>query len=347
MPRYPRLALLCVLALGPISGLAHSTKEAAAAMAAAARAWTGSLTAEQQKIAVFDFPAKERENWHYIPRVRQGLPFKAMTEPQRQLARTLLASGLSHQGMEQADMVMALERVLFELEHAAHRDETLYYFSIFGEPGTAVTWGWRVEGHHLSVNFTLVDGQRVVATPNFVGANPGEVRLPGPQLGRRVLAVEEDLGRALVLAFSDEQRATAVVSTTAPGDILTRNDNVAQPQAPAGLGYAQMTAAQQAQLKALVTVYAKRLRPEVAEEELKKIADAGWNLLSFAWAGSLKPREGHYYRIQSPEFVIEYDNTQNNANHVHTVWRVFNGDFGRDLLREHYQESHTPAGNGK
>jgi len=341
MPRYPRLALLALLALVPLSGLAHPTKEAADEMAAAARAWTGSLTADQQQIAVFPFPAKERENWHYIPRTRQGLPFKAMSDPQRQLARALLASGLSHEGMEQAEMVMALERVLFELEHAAHRDETLYYFSIFGEPGPALTWGWRVEGHHLSVNFTLVDGQRIVATPSFVGANPGEVRLAGPQLGRRVLAVEEDLGRQLVLSFSDEQRTRAVFSATAPGDILTRNDPVAKPQEPVGLGYVQLSDAQQAQLQALVAVYANRLRPDVAAQELKKIADSGWNRLSFAWAGSLKPGEGHYYRIQSPDFVIEYDNTQNNANHVHTVWRVFTGDFGRDLLQEHYQDAHA------
>lgn len=347
MPRYPRLALITLLALCPLAGFSHSTPEAAAEMATAARSWTGSLTVDQLKIAVFAFPDKERENWHYIPRARQGLPFKAMTEPQRQLARTLLASGLSHRGLEQADMVMALERVLFEMEHAAHRDETLYYFSVFGEPGPSSTWGWRVEGHHLSVNFTIVDGQRVVATPNFVGANPGEVRIAGPQLGRRVLAVEEDLGRALVLSCSDVQRAKAIVSATAPGDILTRNDNVAKPQQPPGLGFAELNDAQQTQFKALVAVYANRLHIEVADTELKKIADTGWNRLSFAWAGSIKAGEAHYYRIQSPDFVIEYDNTQNNANHIHTVWRVFNGDFGRDLLQEHYTDSHAAAGGRK
>ena len=340
MPRYPRLVLLAAIALCPVLGFSHSSGEAVGEMAAAARAWTGSLTADQHKTAVFGLTDKERENWHYIPRARQGLPFKAMTEPQRKLARALLESGLSSHGVAQADMVIALERVLFEMEHAAHRDDTLYYFSIFGEPSTTGTWGWRVEGHHLSLNFTIVDGKRIVATPNFVGANPGEVRIAGPQAGSRALAVEEDLGRALVLSCSDEQRATAIVSDKAPGDILTRNDNVAKPQEPAGLGYAAMTPDQQAQLKALVAVYANRLRPDVAEAELKKIADAGWNRLSFAWAGSVKPREGHYYRIQSPDFVIEYDNTQNNANHVHTVWRVFTGDFGRDLLQEHYKDSH-------
>ncbi len=340
MPHYPRLVLLAALALCPILGFAHSTAEAVKAMAAAAQSWTGSLTADQQKTAVFAFTDKERENWHYIPRTRLGLPFKSMTEPQRKLARALLESGLSQHGLAQADMVMALERVLLEIENAAHRDDTLYFFSVFGEPSATGTWGWRMEGHHLSLNFTIVDGQRIVVTPNFVGANPGEVRVAGPQSGRRALSTEEDLGRALVLALAEPQRAQAIVSAKAPGDILTRNDNVAKPQEPAGLGYGEMPAAQQAQLQALVGVYANRLRPEVAEIELKKIADAGWSRLSFAWAGGLKPGDGHYYRIQSPDFVIEYDNTQNNANHIHTAWRVFHGDFGRDLLQEHYRDSH-------
>jgi len=341
MPCYPRLALFTAIALIPVIGFSHSTTEAVREMAAAAQAWTGSLTSAQHKDAVFGLTAQERENWHYIPRARLGVPFKAMTEAQRKLARTLLESGLSQHGIEQADLVIALERVLFEIEKAPHRDDSLYYFSIFGEPSATGTWGWRVEGHHLSLNFTIVDGQRIVATPNFVGANPGEVRLAGPKLGSRALATEEDLGRALVLSCSEAQRAKAIISDKAPGDILTRNDNVAQPQQPAGLGYAEMSVTQQAQFKALVAVYANRLRHEVADAELDKIADTGWNRLSFAWAGSLQPGQGHYYRIQSPDFIIEYDNTQNNANHVHTVWRAFQGDFGRDLLQDHYREAHA------
>jgi hypothetical protein len=340
MPRYPRLVLLAALALFPALGFSHSTEEAVKEMATAAQAWAGSLTPDQHKAAVFAFADQERENWHYIPKARQGVPFKSMTEAQRKLARALLESGLSPQGLAQADKVMALEQVLFAIEHAAHRDETLYFFSIFGEPSTTATWGWRVEGHHLSLNVTIVDGHHIVATPNFVGANPGEVRIAGPQAGKRALAAEEDLGRALVSSCNDAQRAKAIVSDKAPGDILTRNDNIAKSQEPAGLAYAEMNGAQQAQLKTLVELYANRLRHEVADAELKTIADNGWNRLSFAWAGSVKPGEGHYYRIQSPDFIIEYDNTQNNANHVHTVWRTFKGDFGRDLLQEHYKESH-------
>ncbi len=347
MPRYPRLALLAAIALLPVLGFGHSTGEAIKEMADAANAWSASLTAGQHKDAVFAFTDKERENWHYIPRARQGIPFKAMTDPQRKLARTLLESGLSPHGIAQTDMVIALERVLFEIEQAGHRDEALYYFSIFGTPGPAGTWGWRVEGHHLSLNFTIVDGRRIVATPNFVGANPAEVRIAGPQLARRSLAAEEDLGRALLLSLDDAQRTKAIVAAAAPADILTRNDNIAKPQEPAGLGYAEMNAAQQSQLKALVAVYANRLRQEVAEVELQKIADSGWDRLSFAWAGSLKPNQGHYYRIQNPDFIIEYDNTQNNANHVHTAWRVFKGDFGRDLLQAHYQEAHAAKSGQK
>ena len=340
MPRYPRLVLLTAIALLPVIGFCHSTGETVKEMAAAARAWTGSLTPGQQKDAGFAFTDEERENWHYIPRARQGIPYKAMTDPQRKLARMLLESGLSEHGIAQVDMVTELERVLFEIEQAGHRDEALYYFSVFGEPGATGTWGWRVEGHHVSLNFTIIDGRRIVATPNFIGANPAEVRLPGPQLARRALAAEEDLGRALVLSCSDEQRAKAIVSGSAPNDILTRNDHVAKPQEPAGLGYGEMSPAQQAQLRALVAVYLNRLRPEVAGVELKQITEGGWERLDFAWAGGLKPGQGHYYRIQSPEFIIEYDNTQNNANHIHTSWRVFRGDFGRDLLQEHYKDSH-------
>lgn len=340
MPRYPRLVLISAFVFLPFAGFAHSPDEAAADMSAAARTWLDSLSAEQRQAAVLEMSNPERENWHYIPKAREGLPFAKMDEPQRALARALLASGLSQHGILQAESVIALERVLRAIEGAAHRDELLYYFTVFGQPGTAATWGWRVEGHHLSVNFTIVDGHYISATPNFVGANPGEVRVSGPQQGKRALAAEEDLGRALVNSFTDAQRHQAVVSDEAPGDILTRNDRQTKAPEPVGLSYAAMTPEQQAHFKTLVELYANRLRAEVANAELKKIADSGWNRLSFAWAGSRQPGDKHYYRIQSPDFVIEYDNTQNDANHVHTVWRSFADDFGRDLLQEHYRESH-------
>ncbi len=340
MPRSTPLVAVLFLLLAVTPARAHSPGEAAAEMTDAANAWVTSLTPEQHDIGVIEFTKDERENWHYIPKSREGLPLAKMDGKQRQLAHALLASGLSQHGLLQADSVMAMERVLRAIENSDRRDETLYYFTVFGQPTDTGTWGWRVEGHHLSVNFTLVDGH-VSATPNFVGSNPGEVRVPGPQQGQRILAAEEDLGRAFVLSLDAAQRGKAVLSDKAPGDILTRNDRQAKSPGPEGIGYAALTPAQQTKFKELVALYANRLRHEVADQELKKIANAGWDRLSFAWAGGLKRGEGHYYRIQSPDFVIEYDNTQNNANHIHTVWRVYAEDFGRDLLQEHYRESHA------
>jgi hypothetical protein len=331
-------ALLFLLSL-PVAR-AHPTGEAIADMTDAASAWLATLTSEQRGVATRELTSEERENWHYVPKSREGLSLAKMNPEQRQLARALLSSGLSQHGLLEAESVIALERVLRAAENSDHRDDTLYFFTVFGQPGTAVPWGWRVEGHHLSVNFTIAHGQ-VSATPNFVGANPAEVRAPGPQTGQRVLAAEEDLGRALIRSLDGQQRRQAIVSATAPGDILTRNDRMAKPPVPDGISFATLTPPQQEKFKDLVAVYANRLRPELAEAELKKIADTGWQRLSFAWAGSVEPGEGHYDRIQSPDFVIEYDNTQNHANHIHTVWRVFAGDFGRDLLSEHYQQSHS------
>lgn len=342
-PRYPRLVLIAAIFLLPLIGFGHSPTEAAQEMTTAAQSWLDTLTPELRKNAVFDFNDKERANWHYVPKTREGVSLADMNPAQRKLAKTLLASGLSEHGLVQAEAVIALENVLRVMEDAAYRDDALYFFTVFGQPGPASTWGWRVEGHHLSVNFTVVDGRKISVTPNFMGANPAEVRRAGPQLGRRALAAEEDLGRALALSLDDAQRRRAIISDRAPSEILTGADKQAKPLEPTGLGYADMNPDQQARLKALVETYANRLRPELAATELKKISDSGWNRISFVWAGGLKPSQGHYYRIQSPDFVIEYDNTQNGANHIHTVWRVFAGDFGRDLLREHYAADHSSA----
>ncbi len=339
MPRPTPLVLALSLLLAVTSARAHSSAEAVEQMTDAANAWVASLSPDQQALGLIEFTKDERENWHYIPKPREGLPLAKMDGNQRKLARALLASGLSQHGLLQAESVMAMERVLRAIENADRRDETLYYFTVFGHPATDA-WGWRVEGHHLSVNFTIVNGQ-ISATPNFVGSNPAEVRLAGPQFGQRILSAEEDQGRALVLSLDDAQRAKAILSDKAPGDILTRNDRQAKSPGPEGVGYAALTPAQQAKFKELVALYANRLRHEVADAELKKIGDTGWDRLSFAWAGGTKRGDPHYYRIQSPDFVIEYDNTQNNANHVHTVWRVYAEDFGRDLLQEHYRAAHA------
>lgn len=342
MPRSTPLAWFVLLSLLLSTARAHSPGEAIGDMSDAANAWLVALTPEQRAVATLEFTSNERENWHYVPKAREGLSLGKMSAPQRQLARALLASGLSQHGLLQTDAVIALERVLRVIENSDHRDELLYYFAIFGKPATDAAWGWRVEGHHLSVNFTIAGGH-VSATPNFVGANPAGVRADGPQKGQRALAAEEDLGRAFVLSLTETQRSQAIFSSSAPSDILTRNERQAKAPEPSGLSFSAMTPVQQEKFKALVATYANRLRTEIAETELKKIADTGWGRLSFAWAGGLQAGQGHYYRIQSPDFVIEYDNTQNRANHIHTVWRVFEGDFGRDLLSEHYQQAHATS----
>jgi len=239
---------------------------------------------------------------------------------------------------------MSLDQILKELEQGKGplRDPNNYAFSIFGTPGEHATWGWRFEGHHLSMTFTIVDA-RAVAGPVFFGTNPATV-LDGPRKGLRVLAVEEDLGRELIKSLTPEQQKTAIYDVQAPKEIITGNSRKANPGPPVGLAAGDMTAAQQKLLMTLVENYAYRLRPELADQDLAKIAAAGFKNIHFAWAGSLEPGQPHYYRLHGPTFLVEFDDTQNNANHIHTVWRDSANDFGEDLLREHYDhEKHEPA----
>jgi hypothetical protein len=272
--------------------------------------------------------------------LRKGLTLREMSPEQRKDAHALLRSGLSAQGYEKSTNIISLEPVLKELEGprgAMVRDAQLYYFSVFGKPDPKGTWGWRVEGHHLSANFTIVKGEVFSGTPNFMGTNPAEVR-QGPRKGLRVLAEDEDLGRALVKAFNEEQRKSVIFDQTAPKDIITANKRKVMPLETAGLAASKMTREQATQLQGLVKTYITRLRGDLAEPDLKKIEKAGWDKVYFAWAGGIEKGEPHYYRVQGPTFLIEYDNTQNDANHIHAVLRDFDNDFGEDLLRQHYQE---------
>lgn len=313
-------------------------------MAAAANKFLDSLTPEQRASATFDFKSDERSNWIFVPKVRQGLTIKKMTPAQRALAHTLLRSGLSAHGYEKATNIMSLENVLKQLEApggAMVRDSELYYFSIFGKPDANGTWGWRTEGHHFSANFTVIKGELFSGTPSFMGDNPAEVRA-GPRKGLRVLAEDEDLGRALIKALSEEQRKVAIFETTAPKEIITSNKRKVMPLETAGLAAAKLTPEQATQLKSLVKIYVNRLRGDLADADWKKIESAGWDKVYFGWAGGIEKGDPHYYRVQGPTFLIEYDNTQNDANHIHAVWRDFNNDFGEDLLRKHYAETPHP-----
>jgi len=317
---------------------------AAEEMAATASKFLSSLSPEQKAKASFDFKDEERANWHYIPKDRKGLPLKEMTAAQRPLAHALLAAGMSHRGYAKATNIMSLELILQDIEGPTRRfprDPDLYYVSIFGKPEPKGTWGWRVEGHHLAVNFSIVKGEHMAATPSFFGSNPAEVK-SGARKGTRVLAEEEDLARQLAKSLSDDQKKAAVFTTTAPKEIFTEAKRQVKPLDTTGIPASKLSNEQSEMLLKLIKEYVYRHRSEVADEDLKKIQKAGVEKIFFAWAGGLERGEGHYYRVQGPTFLLEYDNTQNNNNHIHAVWRDFENDFGEDLLRKHYQETPHP-----
>ena len=338
---HTRLSLLILFCLTLVPAQANP---AADQMAAAANKFLASLDAGQKAKATFDFKGDERSNWHYIPKTRKGLMIKEMNEEQRKLAHALLASGLSQQGYSKATNIMSLEPVLHQIEGAARtfaRDQELYHFFIFGTPAAKETWGWRVEGHNVSANFTIVKGDFIAGTPSFFGANPAEVR-QGPRTGLRILAGEEDLGRQLVKSLNEEQRKVAIIQTTAPKEIITEAKRKVQPLEIAGIAGSKLTIQQTDLLLKLVREYVFRVRRDVASEDLKKIEQAGLDKIYFAWAGGIERGEGHYYRVQGPTFLLEYDNTQNNNNHIHAVWRDFANDFGEDLLLKHYEQVPHP-----
>ena len=334
--------VMCSLLLTTATVVA-AANPAAEEMEAAARNFLAMLSPQQRTAAVFPLQDGERQNWHFIPKPRRGLPFKEMTPGQRHLAHALIATGLSDRGYVKAVTIMSLDDVLKELEQGKGpvRDPDLYYLSVFGEPGGHDPWGWRVEGHHLSLNFTLVDGNVVSVTPSFFGSNPAQV-LEGPRKGLRVLASEEDLGRQLLKSLTNDQKKTAIIATESPREIVTGNSRKAELGPPQGLPVASMDESQTRLVIELVRDYVFRHRPAIAEQDLQKIEKAGWKKIYFAWAGGAEPGQGHYYRLQGPTFVMEFDNTQNDANHIHTVWRDFESDFGLDLLRLHYDQTPHP-----
>ena len=343
--RIPRSASLACIAMLP--ALAHlvdtmTPAPPAAELARAANEFLASLNAEQRGKTAFAFADAERLNWHFIPRERRGLPLKEMSESQRALARRLLEAGLGQRGYLKANTIMELELVLREMGgNPAMRDPELYYFSIFGTPGPGQPWGWRAEGHHLSLNFTIAHDTAVATAPSFLGANPAEVRT-GSRRGLRALAAEEDLARELVTSLDAAQRATAIIATEAPRDIITGNAGQVDPLSPVGIPITQLRANQSALLLRLLDEYLGRMTPELAAARRAQLERTDFARVTFAWAGSIERGAPHYYRVQGPSFLIEYDNTQNSANHIHSVWRDFAGDFGRDLLREHYRSGVHP-----
>ncbi len=338
-----------ILAFAGLLTSAYYRAHSPAVMSEAARAFLNSLTAEQKSKATFAFTDDERHFFHFVPdnniqqtlkRGRKGLTLREMTSPQKHLAHALLNAGLSQRGYIKATSIMSLEDILriMEKDDGERRNPEKYYFSIFGDPSESGTWSYRVEGHHISLHFIVVNG-KVVSTPFFLGTNPAEVK-EGPRQGLRVLGKEEDLGRELVTSMTADQKKVAVVAAEGYKDILTAADRKAALKGqPNGLSASKMNAKQRQMLHAILEEYCNNLPEQAAQARMDQIKKAGNNMF-FAWAGPEERGKGHYYRVQAPTFLVEYDNTQNGANHVHSVWREYDGDFGDDLLKAHLQSAH-------
>ena len=332
--------LLAFLAAGLLTA-AYERTRSDQLMADSAKAFLASLSPEQRKRATFALDnMDERTHWLYTPFERRGLTLREMTPAQQQLAEALLSAGLSSQGLIKAHTIMSLDQILYiaEKDGNIERDPAKYFFTVFGEPGKDAAWGYRFEGHHVSLNYTVAGG-KIASTPSFFGSNPAEI-LEGRRKGLRALAREEDLGRKLLDSLTEEQRGIAVVEKTPYPDILTTNSRKAALNGqPNGLPSAKMTASQKEILEQLVAEYAWDFPPEIAEARMAQFRRLEGNLF-FAWAGGVQPGQKHYYRIQTPEFLIEFDKAQEDGNHIHSVWRDFKNDWGEDLLAAHYKASH-------
>jgi len=303
----------------------------------------GLLSPELKARVQYPLDDAERFNWNFVPIKRNGLTFYDFSDKQRDAAMAVLKSSLSEQGYKKTMGIVNLENILIVVEKRAaddkFRDPLNYHFTVFGTPDVRKPWAWRFEGHHVSLNFTLLNGEIVSSTPSFFGSNPGIVK-EGESKGMEVLKLETDLGFGLVNSLSSTQRSTAVISETAPAEIISGNNRKAVPLTPSGIGFKNLNNEQQKMFLKLLDVYVKNYAFGFSSKLMDKIKKAGMDNLFFAWAGSLQPGAAHYYRIQGPMLLIEYDNTQNNANHVHTTVRDLNDDFAEDILREHYAKEH-------
>ena len=312
-------------------------------LTSSANAFLNLLDAEQKINVQYSLNDKERFNWNFVPTQRNGACFRTFTPQQRTAALALLKVSLSEQGYKKANSIMELENILREIEERGssdtYRDPLNYYITIFGTPSKEKPWGWRMEGHHLAINFSSVNNEIGSSTPTFWGSNPGIVPR-GEEKGKEILKLETDLGFELCNSFTDEQKKKVILSERAYPEIIMGNKLKAQLIEPLGLGYKEMNDSQQKLLVRLLEVYIRNYQLGFSNKLMDKIKKVGLENLSFAWAGGLIPGTGNYYRLQGPSLLIEYDNTQNNANHVHTAVRDLTNDFAEDILREHYLKDH-------
>jgi hypothetical protein len=328
-----RLFALLILGLVTNGALAQSP---AAKMRAAVERVLSALPEKSRAQAVRPFEDRDRTDWHYTPRSRNGISLKDLDSKGREQIHALLRTALSAAGYRKVTNIIELEIVLREIETFGWmRDPERYHLTVYGTPDAKQRWGWRFEGHHVSLNFTLAGDKLAVDTPSFLGANPATVQ-KGARKGLRALGEEHDAGWALLEALNDAQRREAVFEERTYGDIVTVNKDKVEPLAAAGIAGAKLDEKQRALAWKLIEVYAGNFEPGLAQARLARAKQGGIEAIHFGWAGSTTRGKPHYYRVQGPLFLIEYDASQNDGNHIHTVWRDFSGDFGRDLLREHY-----------
>lgn len=330
--------MLCLCCL-PGVGQAHES-DLVAPMAEAVNAYLESLDEGQLKQSQFPFDSADRSDWHYVPKERKGLSWAAMTAEQLHLSKQVFVIAFSESGHAKAKGVIAGENILWEKsDHSEFRNPKKYFVSVFGTPTTTGSWGVAIEGHHLSVNITVVDGHEVFVTPSFFGANP-DVHDQGPLKGSRPLAGEADQALKLVSMLDEAQFAQAKFSDKPLKEIITQADRKVVPLAEVGLSAAKMNEAQRSQLLVLIREYVGRYRAPIAEDDMVKIESAGIEKIHLGWAGSTTLGERMYYRVQGPTFLLEYANVQNKGNHAHAVWRDFENDFGYDALKQHIAHEH-------
>jgi hypothetical protein len=311
-----------------------------------ANAFIAGLNEKQKTAALYPFDTAERYRFMYVPlEDRKGISMNELNTAQRAAAMDLLRTSLSEETVQKVKSIMLLDNVLKELEHRKaddhYRDSGKYFLTILGIPSPKTIWGWRFEGHHVAFHFSANKKELVAGTPSFLGSNPAIV-LQGPQKDQQVLKEETDRGFALLHALSADELKKAVIDSVAPGEILTAATRKAMIAHPAGIRNSELSPSNQQLLLQLLTMYVHRYTKLFADTMLKQIQAAGLNNLWFSWAGYTEHVLGkpYYYRIHGPSIIIEYDNSQNNANHIHTVIRDLNNDFGGDMLLEHYRESH-------
>jgi uncharacterized protein DUF3500 len=334
------LMILGLLLAGATAWSARRDIASGKQMVDAADGFVKSLDASQQSKAVMSYDAPERRDWHFIPKpTRKGLQVREMSTDQRKQAHALLQAALSQVGYGKATKIMALEGLLAELEKTREkgplRDPERYYFTVFGQPSADGRWGLSVEGHHLSLNFVVDHGKVISSTPMTFAANPAIVKTDAVSSipkGTRILEREESLAMDLLASLTPEQRGVAVIAEKAPAEMRAAGEPQPPTDLPEGLKAEKLNGAQQKMLRDLLSEYANNAPEDVAGERLAKLEAAGLGNVYFAWAGSDRLGEGHYYRVQGSTFLIEFVNTQpdsagNPANHIHSIWRDMAGDF--------------------